>query len=346
MSVDIRGVRVTPDCNPTGTNFFISQAANVQTMPDIAFGAGNYFVVWQDGRNANKYVIYGARVSPAGTVLDPAGIQVGPSDTMMQGCPSVVFTGTRFYTVWNYDYPPYRIVGRFVDTTGALSDTTGLYTGTYMATTVRMATSGSNFMLIWMEGTGGSGYLLKGLIVAADGTPSGPAFVVVPSVSKYAHNICFDGTNYFVCYGESPSTAIWGRKFDTGGVQIGPAFRVSNTGTGQNNCDVVAGANNRYLNVWSQFVVSNYDVYGNVDVLITGVAEGNPAPVKDFRLRSRIVRDAIVLEGAAGTETEIYDLNGCRVGRMNGGYFDCRGLVEGVYFLKTAAGATYRVIKI
>ena len=55
--------------------FPISNAPSSQWGPHIAFDGTNAFVVWSDGRSGNGD-IYGARVSQAGTVLDPQGIAV------------------------------------------------------------------------------------------------------------------------------------------------------------------------------------------------------------------------------------------------------------------------------
>jgi hypothetical protein len=59
-------------------NICIADDADERVEPWVAFNGTNYLVVWQDGRNAT-YDIYGARVSPAGTVLDPNGIGISLS---------------------------------------------------------------------------------------------------------------------------------------------------------------------------------------------------------------------------------------------------------------------------
>jgi hypothetical protein len=48
--------------------------------PDVAFDGTNYFAVWEDYRSSDSD-IYGARVSSAGSVLDPSGIQLTHAST-------------------------------------------------------------------------------------------------------------------------------------------------------------------------------------------------------------------------------------------------------------------------
>jgi hypothetical protein len=56
--------------------FAISTAAREQLMPAVAFDGTNYLVTWTDYRSETNSDIYGARVSRAGAVLDPAGIAI------------------------------------------------------------------------------------------------------------------------------------------------------------------------------------------------------------------------------------------------------------------------------
>ena len=74
---DIYAARVAPDgtvLDPSG--ILVSAAADYQSYPAVAFGGANYLVTWMDYRGGTDYDIYAARVTPAGTVLDPSGIVV------------------------------------------------------------------------------------------------------------------------------------------------------------------------------------------------------------------------------------------------------------------------------
>jgi hypothetical protein len=63
----------------------------------VAFGVDGYFVVWEDHRSTGCWV-YGARVTPGGTVLDPAGIAIGWAS--WRPYQTVTWDGSSFVVVW------------------------------------------------------------------------------------------------------------------------------------------------------------------------------------------------------------------------------------------------------
>ena len=64
--------------------------------PDVAFGGGKFFVVWNDIREGE---VFGTRVKPDGTLLDPEGIRINIGDEP-GGSPAVAYNGTHFFVVW------------------------------------------------------------------------------------------------------------------------------------------------------------------------------------------------------------------------------------------------------
>ena len=90
----------------------ISNGANGQFKPRIAFVAGTGLVVWDDRRLDNQGDIFGTRVKPGATltVLDPAGIAISGGASGSQTEPSVAALSGSFLVAWTD--------GRNVNTTG------------------------------------------------------------------------------------------------------------------------------------------------------------------------------------------------------------------------------------
>src|SRR5262249_2455289 len=57
-----------------------STAANNPVLPTVAFDGTDYVVAWVDSRTGIHTDIYGARVSPDGSVLDPAGFAISATN--------------------------------------------------------------------------------------------------------------------------------------------------------------------------------------------------------------------------------------------------------------------------
>ncbi|MEO0181946.1 MAG: T9SS type A sorting domain-containing protein [candidate division WOR-3 bacterium] len=342
-------MRVTPTCDPLGSAFYIYYDGPIpaQYAPEITFGGGNYFVVWHDYRN-NIYQIYGARVTPGGSVLDPTGIQISIGTSQYYYYPSVTWGGTRYFVVWGvYTPAPYHVYGRFVNPDGSMaSDTLQLASASAAIYNVDVAYSGTNFMVIWNETS--SPYTLKGLLVSNTGVPIGSPFTIASPVYYFkSSRVVFDGINYLVTYSYQVGGIyqLWGVKYNTSGLQVGSAFRISPSTNNIYYADVVPGANNRYLNVWSEYISSQYDIRGNIDIEIVGVEETEQEGISKIKIPSIIKKD-IVLPEFSGKTVYLYDASGRNIARTDNGYFDFSKLRSGVYFIRLPEAVTYKVIKI
>jgi hypothetical protein len=69
------------------------------TSPAAASSNDNSLVVWEDSRDPANRTIYGTRVSPTGTVLDPEGVLVSFEDSLAFG-PQVASDGTNWLVTW------------------------------------------------------------------------------------------------------------------------------------------------------------------------------------------------------------------------------------------------------
>ena len=87
--------------------------------PGVAFDGTNYLVVWTDSREGGPKV-YGARVSPGGTVLDQDGFAISSAGGAE---PTVAFDGTNYLVVWRNQA---SIIGARVDPGGTVLDPGGI----------------------------------------------------------------------------------------------------------------------------------------------------------------------------------------------------------------------------
>jgi hypothetical protein len=138
----------------------------------VAFDGAEYFVVWNDTRQTgSSYQVFGARVQPNGTLLDPTGILIGD-----QYNPRVIFDGVNFLVVWSeyLQYPTTAICGLRVATSGAVLDSAPAFCtlgGSQTAPTA--ASNGSGTLLVWADHRGASS-TIYGARLKADYTLEDP----------------------------------------------------------------------------------------------------------------------------------------------------------------------------
>lgn len=316
--------------------------------PDIEFGSSNYMVAWSDNRAGSYYRIYAARVNPQGAVLDPTGIAVGPNTSTYQYQPSLAYDDSRFFVIWGYATAPYAVTGRFINTDGSLTDTVRVASASTMVYNTRLVWSGVNYLAVWVEYVA-TGSLVRGQLVAGSGTLIGSPFTIATGVYYYnSLGVKYDGYNYIINYitNTTGTYQVWGNKYDTSGNPVGPAFRISQSNFACYYGDVVPGADNCYLNVWSEYRGTQYDIYGNLDVQIIGIEESTEHVASNISLVSAFVTRTIQLKNAEGIEVSVFDVSGRRLGSTHTGSFDCQTLGKGVYFVKSAQGDEFKVIKI
>jgi hypothetical protein len=121
--------------------------------PDVAFGGGNYFVVWQDGQPQPH--IRGARVNN-GIVLDSSGIPINTFNPTLQRYPKLAFNGAHFLVVWqderNSSSTFSDIYSTLVDGVGNVLSTVGTnLTGAGFQRSPSVAAGGSDFLVIWHD---------------------------------------------------------------------------------------------------------------------------------------------------------------------------------------------------
>lgn len=131
----------------------ISDAADLQERPSVAYGGGVFVVVWQDLRNGKDWDVYATRVSSDGQVLDKNGILLA-GRARSQGAPKVVWDGKTFVVVWMDNYSgQYQVFATRLTAAGSVLDPKGFKVSTRDAASDKR---GSIFPTIASSGDGKS----------------------------------------------------------------------------------------------------------------------------------------------------------------------------------------------
>ncbi len=230
---EIYGTRVTPQGRVLDTaGIPISTGSGDRAFPAVAFDGTNYLVVWMDDRDGDeRYDIYGARVTPRGQVLEPAGIPICTDLYQQMSYRGLIYTGSNYLCVWmdgrdeNDEYP--NIYGARIRPDGVVLDTNGrpLIQQPDNQTFPRLASSGANHFLVWNDDRAGETYIY-GCRLNPDGVPIDTGgFPIAENYYLYPA-IAFDGSNYLMVYlDENGSVAGMrltpdGTVIDTGGFII------------------------------------------------------------------------------------------------------------------------------
>ena len=271
------------------------------------FDGTNYFVVWQRAYNGYDDDIWGARVRPDGTVLDPYGILIG-SDTHMQECPAVAFDGTNYLVTWTsrYDWKVHgaRVTqgGTVLDPTGILISWDGYYEYNWYPS---VAYDGSNFIVAWQaDYTADStmhGAVVNphGVVVDSFVLPGPPDVEVVPNLARGPGNQIL---------------MTWPFYSDSLGGQPKHVLRIMGT-----FFDFPAGIGGR------------------------GVGAGHAAR---FSAAATIIRNVLSLPPTSAVDREasraLLDVSGRKVLDLHSGANDVRALAPGVYFVRSEPTAVSR----
>jgi hypothetical protein len=162
---------VSPDgtvLDPAG--FAIGVAAQYQWTPDVAFDGTNYLVSWMD-RRTGVWDIYGARVTPAGSVLDQSGIPISTAPDY-QVYPALAFGDADYLVVWTdkRDGVQYHAHGARVTPSGSVRDPGGIPISTAAQQDFpAVAFGGTNYLAVWTDARSQTGSDIYGSRVSTAG---------------------------------------------------------------------------------------------------------------------------------------------------------------------------------
>jgi len=344
-SGDIYGARVTPQGAVLDTQgIFISHALNDAPRPAVAFDGMNFLVVWKDRRNGDYGDIYGARVTPTGVVLDPAGVPISTGEDW-QAEPFAAFDGTNFLVVWEVELAGWTIYGARVTPQGEVLDTAGFVISQGMGAYLPVVGfDGSNFLVVWRSPNG----YTYGARVTPQGTVLDSAGLLISHGAGNQHvpAVGFDGTNFLVVWQDDRGGDwdVYGARVTPGGTAFHDGSVVSHPEE-QSHPALGCGNGGRTLLVYQGWA-------GNVGgktyntVRIWGKMDPSPAIADMTKPKVRmtsggvtIVHGVLFLAGASspkGQAASLLDISGRKMLDLHPGANDVGALAPGVYFVRSA----------
>ena len=280
---DIFGARVSSTTgavlDPLGFAISFDPAQNQKANPSVAGSSSGFLVTWEDNRNPSTQ-IFGARVTTAGTVLDPTGIGVSAT-AANQFHPTVVCNSNSYFLAWEDDRNATTgpdIYGGRVGTNGIVLDTNGvpLCTVTNNQTTPVAAINHGTVLVTWRDQrvrnnrtndifgtrvnfTNNTVNVLDplGIVISSNGVSQNPA-------------ICTLSNEFLVVWSDKRSngvsgTDVYGARVDTNGVIIDTNGFAICANVGNQVNPVVSGNSSNALVVWTDprnSADTGNDIYG------------------------------------------------------------------------------------
>jgi hypothetical protein len=244
---DIYGARVTGSGEvrePDG--IAICAHDGQQDEPALTFNGASWLAAWADGRYGND--IYGTRVNPDGSVVDPGGYPIrsgGGSEHYPAACTD---SSGRSLVAWEND----DIWAARLDSSGVVIDTSGLLLSCVISTQGYpcVASDAANYLAVW-ENAGPSGTAVCAGRVSPTGQPLDTVHLNLSAPrGGYEPAVAFGGNYLAVWWESSDSIALRacrvtpaGAVLDSGGIGFGTQYW-------QWDAEAVASDGSNFLVVW------------------------------------------------------------------------------------------------
>gem|GEM_PF-1753827 len=326
VDYDIYGARLERDgtvLDPTALS--ISTAIGEQSSPKVASDGNDFLVVWQDVRNpANWYDVYGARVTDAGSVLDPAGIAIRTgSGTQYQ--PSVASNGSDYLVAWS-EYPgasSYDIRGTRVSPAGAVLDPSGISisAASNEQSQPAIASDGANYLVVWSDSRSGAGYDIYGARVSSAGLVQDSSGIQISAAnnSQYWPSVAYGNGTYLVAWGDYRSGVgydVYAARVAPNGTVTDPSGIPLRNTANEESYPAVAWDGSTFLVAWNRYdPVNLYDCEA-VEIGADGITSSDGV----FSISTTPGQDRLpaVASGAPGEFLLLYqragaDLGGTRI---------------------------------
>lgn len=342
-----------------------------QGYPSVAYGNGNWLVVWDDSRN-DAGDIYGARINSQGQNLDPLHIAISTANNS-QWYPSVSFDGTNYIVVWadsrngNFDIYCARL-----DTAGNVLDPGGIVISNadIHQSLPKVIFDGNNYFIVWMDwrNYGTTEWDIFGARVTPQGVvldPGGIPICTAPYDQGYP-SVAYDGEDYIVLwedYRSQETCDIYGARITTNGVVL-DTFIVSDERVNEIYPSLAKGQFPHALFTYAKQAPEPYEVFRVYGQYYP------PVGIEELRAKSQEARYKLEvypnpfsnftqinysLPHPANVSLKLYSADGRLVATLlnetkkSGNYslkYDFRNLNQGIYFLYLKAGSLHKTTKL
>jgi hypothetical protein len=241
----------------------ISTAPYAQTHPTVAWNGSSFLVAWSDARSGPGAAsdIYGTRVTPSGTVLNPNGVPISTAP-YNQNAPVARANGSTWLVAWedgrnrNAD----AIFGTRVTAAGtvlspngfAISATSGLHEEP------SLASDGTDWLAVWMDDTAPSQDIRATRITGAGvvANPNGVAVATSADDDEKTPAVAWNGRTYEVVWGQEHrqegggQVDVYSRRVDANGHGLAPARPVANSPDANEARPAITGLGDKFLVAW------------------------------------------------------------------------------------------------
>jgi MYXO-CTERM domain-containing protein len=218
--------------------------------PGIAWNGSEFFVVWED-RRANQADVYGARISKAGTLLDPTGIGISTAKGNHRS-PRVASDGSGFFVIWMDErvvLSQPRAFGARVSSDGAVLDPDGIYLAPitdHQQFYPTICFDGTNYQIAWedVDYTEPSKAGMRGVLLSPAGTTVvGDIILSSTSTDSSLASACSSSGSLVAWRGGTTRVDTSGRVLDPTGLLVPPQTIYATS-------PAVASDGTNYLLVW------------------------------------------------------------------------------------------------
>jgi hypothetical protein len=297
-----------------------------QDNPAVASNGRDYLVVWLDYRRVleDSYAIrtFGTRVSEAGQILDPGGIQINVSGSDFdQAAPAVASNGTEYFVVWrdkrNRGQSAVDLYGARVTSTGTVMDPEGVAIGASDTRNDRtaIASDGKDYFVVWcaLNGISGARVSDAGQLLDTNAIPV--------SSEGWSPAVASNGSGYFVVW--AYNSLIAGARVSGSGTVIDRnAISITSGAIVWSPSVVSDGAD--FLVVWEDTRSGNSDIYGarvtsagtlldNNGICVSGFVESQSDPKAAWNGRDYLVVWTDSRNWTGGVADTRLDIYGTRV---------------------------------